>query len=504
MTHEQWNNAMNHLDRDLIEDHIAQQEQYLGGNRRNRLWLSIGAVAACLALLAGTFFLTPRPGNPATEPTTLSPSSPTTPPPSNDPTPSVESPSIPPLKFDSFTQLSGSNLEFVKGSSTAVTNGGQAETCPPEFNFIPYDFTAVVRVVENFPDSYYLLNVDSTYKPTAYRLVRMEVIQPLHGEDLPQEFLYLLPEHLYVDMSSYDCLLVAMVQQGTAGYVLRNHTQNRMDACPLPLFADRQKQPELGNIIAFTEGIFDETLWQTESWRYGYQFGEYYLDNPKYSNLVVHRGITLEETISNINQRLETYQGSVPSLVTLDFDSQAAQDAIAYVKPFENGVFNQILSVWNTGGRLSFCRFINGCQTEEIITIDLVTEEVTYSQVRYTPEDMENLQNIALYLSEQAAAYANDFPTPPHIDPAGRNLLCLSLYAWYAKVGGKLYGVVKTAWRYSEQDDWFTQFYDDQYVLFDMTEGRGKEISRDDLLTLLGNRNVYTGTYGEAHPMPME
>ena len=518
MTPQEWNEGMSNLDMDLIEDHILQQDQLIRGNRANRIWLRLGAAVACLALLAGVFFLTPRPGvspdnptalgpgdlvtnptDPSTPPITLPPDTPTTPPPDDPIIPNPDDPMVPPpLQFDRYSELSGSSLEFVTGTSTNVVIGGQPEEAPPQFTFAPYDFTVVARVVETLPDTYYHLDVRSTYKPAGYRLVRMELIQTLNGKNLPQEFLYLLPEDLYVDMSVYDCLLIAMDQLGTENYVLRNGTQNRMEACPLPLFDDCRGQPQLGGIIAFTDGIFDESLWQTPSWYFGYQFIRAHLDNPNL-DLVVHRGITLEETIANINHKLVTYGQSEPSVITLDFKTQTARDALALVMPFENGVFSQSL----TGEQLTFRRYINGCQTEETVTIDLSTEEVTYSQVRYTPEDMENLQNIALYLSEQAAAYVQNSPTPPHTDPEGKKLLCLNLYAWYAKVDGKLYGVVKTAWRYCENDDWYIQYYDDQYVLFDMTDGSGRDISRDDLLALLGDRNVYTGPYGLGEQMPM-
>ena len=166
-------------------------------------------------------------------------------------------------------------------------------------------------------------------------------------------------------------------------------------------------------------------------------------------------------------------------------------------------MFSQQLETWSADGRLTFRRFINGCQTEETISIDLATEKVTYSDVRYTAEDRKNLQNIALYLSEQAATYAQSLPVPPHTDPEEKKLLCLNLYAWYAKVDGKNYGVVKTVWRHSKEDDWFIQYYDDQYVLFDMSANIPVPIERDDLVALLGERNVYTGPYGQEEMVPL-
>ena len=502
MTPEQWNEALSNLDIDLIEEQLTQWELLHKGNRRNRIWLSLGAAAACLAILAGTILLNPIQAGPHSEPTSMN-----VPQQTQIPTDIVET--QPPLKMDNFSDLTGSSLEFVTGSSTEIPSGGQAEACPPAFEFQYMNYVVVARVKNHLPDTYYKLDVSSTYKPTAYRLVEMELVQAIHGTDMPTEFLYLLPEYLYVDMSVYDSLLIAMTQLGTEGYVLRNSTLNRMEACNVPVFCDEGHQPELGNIIAFTDGIFDESLWQHKSWKYGYQFGGYYLDNPQYGDLVVSRGGSLEETLTEINSRLDAYQQRLgdgyqpPTPVTLDFETQAAKDALDFVKPFENGVFSQLLETRTLGGRLTFRRYINGCQTEETVSINLTTEEVTYSDVRYTSEDMENLQNIALYLSEQAAAYAKEIPTPPHIDPEGKDLLCLSLYAWYAKVDGKLYGVVKTAWRYKEDIDWGIQYYDDEYVLFDITAGTAAHVSRDDLLDLLGQRNIYTGAYGEEIEIPL-
>ena len=505
MTPQEWNEGMNHLDMDLVEEYILLHEKLVRGNRTNGLWLRLGAAVACLALLAGVFFLTPRPGKEPPEHTSPSASQPTVP---------ISPPDVlgpqPPLLFDSFAELSGSSLEFVVGSSTVIpSGGGQPDACPPTFEFQYWQFAVVARVVKNLPDIYYRLDISSDYKPTAYRLVQMEVVQTIHGENMPQKFLYILPADIYVDMSVHDLLLISMVQLGTEGYVLRNGTRNCMESCDVSVYCDYQWLPEMGNIIAFTQGVFDETLWQNSSWRYGYQVGKNNLDAPQDTSLVVRRGGTLEEAICEINRRIDADKQKAgdaykaPTTVTLSFKTQAARDAIDLVKPFKNGVFSQQLETWSADGRLTFRRFINGCQTEETISIDLATEKVTYSDVRYTAEDRKNLQNIALYLSEQAATYAQSLPVPPHTDPEEKKLLCLNLYAWYAKVDGKNYGVVKTVWRHSKEDDWFIQYYDDQYVLFDMSANIPVPIERDDLVALLGERNVYTGPYGREEMVPL-
>ena len=106
-------------------------------------------------------------------------------------------------------------------------------------------------------------------------------------------------------------------------------------------------------------------------------------------------------------------------------------------------------------------------------------------------------------LHKDPNAGMEQLPTPPHIDPEGKELLCLNLYAWYVKVDGKLYGVIKTAWRYKEADNYFLQYYDASYVLYDMSAGTATNISRDDLVPIIGTRNVYMGEYGKGIEMPM-
>jgi len=455
------------------------------------IWLRFGVVAACFLLIVSAIIVVPilREDEPGTTDN-----------------PILNLPDYTPIIFDATVspeQLSGNSLEFIVGSSVSISGGESA--APPAFQF-SHGIAVKAKVVKNHSDKYYKLDISSEYRPTAYRLIQMETIEVISGGNVPQHFLYLIPEYVYVDMSVYDSLLISMSQLGVENYVLKNGTQNQMESFELPIFADYQDEPELGNIIAFSDGIFDESLWQNETWLYGYQFARYYLDNPEHSNLVVSRGDSERAVISAIkNQYDEWYGGNYQarSVVTLSFTTQAAKDALEYVKPFANGIFSQRYEPYYGNGQLIFRRYINGCQTEETITIDLLTEEVTYSEVRYTKEDMVQMENISAHLSEKAAEYVEQLPIPPHTAPEGKELLCLNLYAWYVKVDGKLFGVIKTSWRYKEKDDWYIQYYDDSYTLYDMSAGTATDISRDDLVAIIGTRNVYMGEYGIGIEMPM-
>ena len=344
----------------------------------------------------------------------------------------------------------------------------------------------------------------------AYRLIRFNVIQSIQGEAIPQEFLYLLPAHLLVDMTPYDTFFLSMSQVGTTDYVMRNDTQNRIEALPLPVFGDYQDSPELGNVIAFTDGVFNEGLWQNESWIYGYQFGRGYLDHPEQGSLVVFRGCTEEDTLQAIKEQIHSYSHKIPPVVSLNFTSEEAVAAINFVKPFENGVFAQELNRYYNPPTMVYRRYINGCQTDETITINLETEEVTYSEVRYSEEDMATMPDIALLVSELAAQYKESTPTPPrHIPTEEQNLFDLRVYGWYAKVGDTVYGIIRTSWIYSElaalegyMYPYWMYYYDDVYLLLAPAQDSPRMIDREELIELVGSRrNIYTGEYGTAKEM---
>ncbi len=495
MKKKEWNEGLSHIDPDLVEKYVEQKDRLRQKNKKPKgVWLRFGAIAACFLLIVSAVIVVPmlREDDPGVIPGPGTTGNPVV--------------NYTPIIFDATVSpelLNGNSLEFIVGSSVSISGGESAG--PPWFEF-SRGIAVKAKVVKNHPDKYYKLDVSSEYRPTAYRLIQMETIEVISGENVPQYFLYLIPEYVYVDMSVYDSLLISMSQIGVENYVLKNATQNRMESFELPVFADYQDHPELGNIIAFTDGIFDESLWQNETWLFGYQFASYYLDNPEAGNLVVFRGDSESTVIAAIKEQFDEWHPAgyqEPSVSTVDFTTQAAKDALEYVKPFANGVFSQTYLPYNGSGELVFRRYINGCQTEETIRIDLLTEEVTYSEVRYTKEDMEQIENISAHLSEKSNEYMEQLPTPPHTDPEGKELLCLNLYAWYVKVDGKLYGVIKTAWRYKEADNYFLQYYDDSYVLYDMSAGTATNISRDDLVPIIGTRNVYRGEYGIGIEMPM-
>ena len=360
---------------------------------------------------------------------------------------------------------------------------------PPTFRFDFFQLIVTAKLISVLPDTYMQLQPVAASNPQPYRVLHLEVLGVISGVGIPQTIYYLMPQSLVVDLEQYDIFLLSMSDFGCENIVLLNTTQQRVESFEL-LFYSGSDYPELGNFIAFTDGKFDERLWQTKSWHYGYQFGKYLLDKQS-DELVVQRGKSLRYSTRKIQEKIsQTYQNCTPPRVQrYNFQSVAAQEVLEYVKPFENGVFVSK----RTGSQITFYRYINGCPTNEYIRIDLQTEEITYSEYRFNQEDLKQLANLADILQQvQSPAVA----TPPHLDTAGKTLLTYGACGWYHKTDTGVYGIVKTVWTYKDGADWYTHYYDDEYRLYQI-DAEGQIISRDDLLALIGtNPNIYLGEYG--------
>lgn len=441
-------------------------------NKPKGAYLRIVAVAACIALTVGAIIALPLLRK--DDPNKLQ----------------IDDP---PIVFDAIVapeNSNGNNSEFIVGSSTRPSSSGVSSS-PPLFQFDTYNIIVKARVVKNFPDQYNLIfSSSSSSRPLPYRLIQMQTIEVIHGENVPQYFMYLIADFYFVDMSVYDTLIISMEQRGAENYVLKNATKNQIEAFELPIFSDERGRPDNGNIIPFKDGVFDVSLWR----HWGHSF-----DKKSYHNIVKSLKDSESDVIAEIQRKTETIRTKA-SVVTLNsFKTQSAKDAIAYVAPFKNGVFSQTYASNANEPYLTFCRYVNGCPTDEIVTINIFTEEVQYSNDRYTAEDIVKMEDMSVHLSKKAKEYKNQTPMPPHIaDLDEKKLLGLNLYAWYEMVDGKMYGVLKTSWLYQEKYSYMIQFYDEAYILYDMTESSASEVSREDLIAILGNdnENIYNGELG--------
>ena len=321
--------------------------------------------------------------------------------------------------------LTGRSFQYITGTANPGASGPDA--APPRFEFQHGYIHVVAKAIEEL-GIYETLNEYGSTRTHSYRMFAMQVIDPLQSgmeTGMAGTFFYLLPAHLKGDLTQYDALLISMTQL-PKNFVLRGGdalTANEY------IFADPQDHPELGNIIAFTDGVFDESLWQDRSWRYGYQFAQYQLDKTEYMlyELLVYRGSTLEEALQRSQAQIEEW-GEWAKHVTVkhyDFQTEAAQQAMVYVKPFENGIF--VPDRINQNYRIR--RYINGCPTNEWIYITYDTETATYSDYRFEDADFENLPDLSAYITSLDLSQI----APQHTDPEGKLLIYNSAVGWYEK-----------------------------------------------------------------------
>ena len=386
----------------------------------------------------------------------------------------------------------GKGFQYISGTQNPGASSGP-DAVPPRFEF-QYGYIHVVAKAIEEVGIYETLNAYGSTQTYTYRVFAMQVIDPLEsGMETGSSgtFFYLLPSYLQGDLTQYDALLISMYQL-PHNFVLRN--EDALIAVDY-LFTDPRRHPELGNLIAFTNDIFDESLWQDRSWIYGYQFVDHLLDRND-DSLLVSRGSTLEEALQRRQAQIEEWgEWAKPQTVKhYDFQTDTAKQVMDYVRPFKNGVFVPYGNSYSYGAR----RYINGCPTNEWIQIDMENETITTSDYRFEDADFESLPDLSAYITNLDLSQI----APQHTDPNGKLLIYNSAVGWYEKTETGVYSIVRIAWRYFAEDNYYMEYYDETFILLDETGDH--IISREDLIELIGeNSNISHEEYGVGIEMPM-
>ena len=451
--------AMGQLDDDIVERNAQPPKRKLHTRR-------IFTLAACIALLlcAGILLQSLLPGLPEI------------------PKELLQNANLSPEKAD------GPPYSGTLGSLDDLT-----ANAPPLPRFSYESFVVVGKVTEVLPDTYYRMESRVTATPTAFRLLWLQIREVVSGTGVPEEILYLIPEYLVANIDSYDTLLIAMSQYGLDETVLWNGSAGEAERFDL-LFCDYRNEPHLGNIIAFTDSIFDESLWQNKSWGFGYQFMRHMLDDPEeYNLLMVRRGSRLSEVLQGIRKQLQSEQIDSPTVQRYSFKSDEVNALLEKLRSFENGLFVPVMAYEWT---LCYQRFIFGCPTNETVTIDVKTEQITYSDFRFTEEDLESIVNLPQYIKENQPAAEDAIPQPPHFSFEGMEKWTFGRCGWYEKNENGVFGIVKTVWLYRDPQAEYSWHFDESFLYFDMKRNTMEQ----------RNREYYNDyyKYGDPFGMPLE
>ena len=474
------------------------------------VWSKWAAVAACLILILGLVIhlVSPNSDNVslddsgATKPSSADLQENVNPPsntdlPGNTNPPSNNNLNYGPVNYLSVinktdTSVSGLAFQYIQGTQ-APDNRPQEELAVPILAFQHGQIHVVAKAVEEL-GVYETINEYGSTFTSKYRVFCMEVTNPLQS-GMDGTFYYMLPADLSGDLTQYDQLLISMMQY-PKNFVL--HNGGKVTAFDY-LFRDPRDTPELGNMIAFTDGVFDASLWETW-WQdrldshYGYQHLKNQL-NGSASLLQISEGSTLEEALQKRQQQIDRFDDwAKPKQVKhYEFQTEEAQQTMTWVKPFENGVFipERISPDYHIR------RYINGCPTNEWYVIRYETEEVSASAYRFEDEDFEDLPDISAYIANLDLTKI----LPQHMDTDGKELGYNTAVGWYEKTENGVYSIVRIAWNYWDQDG-YVQYYDETFIILDETGDH--IVSREDLIELIGdNPNIYTGEYGVGITMPL-
>jgi hypothetical protein len=198
--------------------------------------------------------------------------------------------------------------------------------------------------------------------------------------------------------------------------------------------------------LPFRNGIFCTDLWQEAGWS-----KRSYITDEEYDVFPFKKGQSYEYIKSEILKIFEkelvksNNQSVVTVLTDTDFQTNEQKEALAYIEPFENGIFVKTrsnLGHIQAGGykrhKLTIRRIINGFSTNEIITFTN-SGEVVYEGERFTQEDLERLpalEELFDFLQAQTLLPEN---AEEYLQNEHHSAI---LEGQYVKSNGKIYGYV--------------------------------------------------------------
>ena len=307
------------------------------------------------------------------------------------------------------------------------------------------------RVVAVLPDVYQIPGYPLDYPK--YKILRLEVLETIHGENMPSYIYYLLPEYLSTDLQQFDSLIMTVRQLGCENTMMRNVSRKWMetfdylftytlDTNPFTWFG-----PQDGSVVAFTDGQLDETLWSLEGWNEDDGVPSLIMPS-KYPDFPIKKNLSIAQIKQRIRNQVESvkkegkYKGRDDVITNDAFDWPEAQAVLEYVKPFENGYFD--VSCGAVGERIVyFTRYINGFATDEKICVNLDQKTVTWDNL-YSAEDIANATDLGRIVKMA------HFVTPPDSGFDGIPFDHCTVLANYEKHGDVVFGLVEMVWGYMD------------------------------------------------------
>ena len=316
-----------------------------------------------------------------------------------------------------------------------------------EFSFLR-GFAVHARVLEVLPDIYVI--PEKNLGRENYRVLRLQVLETVAGEDLPEEIYFLLPEAYNPRLLQYD-LLINLDQVGVENYLLFNTTQRRSEtfsmvfACgvvsreysmthtvdPTAIYTS-----EVLCILPYKDGVL---TWPAgEAWSDDQEDFEYF--STKENAVYPLRGdMTLAEAKAAVMPARQAfadkYDVEIPEPTLRYADSYNMGINLGNFNTPEVGTFSQIYH--RHEDKFLFCRVIDGFYTNEVYTF-YPDGQMASSEVEFTQEEIRSapkLYPIVRQLQGQSP----------------KESTCRLFTAYYFKTDWGVYGVVRGEWEVGNQ-----------------------------------------------------
>ena len=323
------------------------------------------------------------------------------------------------------------------------------------------------KIIEILPDTYCFFNGYGRIGRTAYRILRLRVLDTIVGSNMPSQIYYLLPAYLSMDLTEYDSFIVTVRQLGLEDYTMVNATQQTLEAFTL-LFEPWSVDACWGSVMAFSDGVLDPSLWDKEGWNHVKDevLSWISLEGPERYPGKQGRNIADTKTAILNSRQLaeqERWYSWLPRVVTKNtFWWKEARQTLRYVRSQENirhmGLKQSAINFADDYVQASYVRYINGFETNErirIITRSLdsskillvlkngdIRREVDHV-VRFTDEDLQNLPDLSGFV-EKVKTF-----DPPKVEGA-EGLVLKNVDAQYTKYKDYVFGDVTCTWQYEE------------------------------------------------------
>ena len=449
-----------------IKDKVYAKTNLKNERKPNKnVWLRFGAIAACFLLIVSAVIVVPmlREDDPDNG--------------FNIPIVNIQTPSSAPHYYGN------------------ESSSGMPLSANLEAN--PAGISVTAQLIETLPDTYTFFDDWNQYE---YRLLKMKTVKLLRGQEMTEEFYYMVPVAFMTDFSVYDSFLIKnMAQFGYEYSVMYNQTQGKAEQLSLVLFGYRLYGYHLmgSNFTAFdSDGNFDERLWNSnEAW----------IEGTERATIVDNI-----EQAEKIHKEENEYSSANNHYVHLlkDISGEAA-NVLDSLKSFDNGIFVPTFSSSKLylfpEVQFHAVRYINGFATNEEVSVWCKEwtggdqDTYAFTKARFNEDDMNRLPDLPSAFESVKGALKRGSVTPPHFNNQEKLRNTTSgVFGWYAKTESGIIGVVRVTWCFYTKG--YQDYYDDAYYIIEYGSDECKAIDRDALLELLGDYEatyIFSGEYNE-------